>query len=262
MSVPPVPNNSKNFDSMTCWNDAIQLLKQHREFLLAIAGVFVLLPTLAIGLLIPAPDTNGVEDPNVLIEMMSRFFVDNGLWFILASVISGYGTLAMYQVMLGEGNRSISEILVDSLRFMPVFLIASFISSLAIFSGAMLFILPGVYFYIKFCLTAAVIVAEKTTNPLTALRRSWALTKANSIRIFFFLLVIIVTAGVIYLITSGLLGTIARIALPAEIGIIVALLIDSVLSMAIAILFATLFAAIYRQMAGLGAGPRLSRVFD
>lgn len=248
MSVKPSHNNSNNFDSMACWNDTLRLLGQHRELLVAIAGVFVLLPTLTIGLLIPGPDTAGIEDPNLLIETVSRFILDNGLWFAIASIVSGYGTLAMLQLMLGEGNRSVSNILGDSLRLLPSYMIAGFISGLAMFSGAMLFILPGIYFYIKFCLTGPAIAAEKTTNPLTALRRSWELTKANSIRIFFFLLVILVTMGVIYLVTSGILGTVARLALPAEIAIIAALLVDSVLSMAIAILFATVFAAIYRQL--------------
>jgi hypothetical protein len=262
MSVPPTRKDSQNFDSMACWNDAIQLLGQHRELLVAIAGVFVLLPSLAIGLLVPSPETAGIEDPNILIQTLSAFFIDNALWFTIASIVSGYGTLAMYQVMLSGSDRSVADILGGSLKLMPVYLIAGFISSLAIFAGATLFILPGLYFYIKFCLASPAIAAEKTTNPLNALRRSWELTKGNSIRIFFFLLVVFLTAGIIYLITSGILGTVARLLLPDEFANIAALLVDGVLGMALGILFATLYAAIFRQLTNASRGPQLSRVFD
>lgn len=265
MNDPVKHHKPGDIDFMQCWDNALHILAAKREFLVAIAGVFVLLPTLAMGLFIPPPDIGDNESVNRLLEIISAYYASNGIWFALASLITGYGSLAMLSLILGGsggGDRSISQILGAAFRLYPANVIASFISGLAIFAGASLFILPGLYFYIKFCLTASVIADTDEKSPLTALRRSWALTNGNSIRIFFFLAIILLVAGIIYMITSGILGAIAALTLPENAAFVAKVVVDSVLSMALSIVMAVVMASLYRQLTNGPGSARLGDVFD
>jgi len=98
-------------------------------------------------------------------------------------------------------------------------------------------------------------------NPISILKRSWALTKGNSLRLFlfYFLLAIayIVIAGVIGLILGlglNLLGD--GIAYKIADGTV-----EGLMSSAGTLIFAAILAAVHRQLAGPSTG-NLSETFE
>ena len=70
------------------------------------------------------------------------------------------------------------------------------------------------YFFTKFSLVPPVLVKEGISNPITALARSWQLTKGNSLRLFGFFFLLIIALSVVMIVISmvvtftlSLLGT-------------------------------------------------------
>jgi uncharacterized membrane protein len=70
------------------------------------------------------------------------------------------------------------------------------LSGLAIGLGLLLLIVPGIYIAVKFSQIRAVIAAENQLNPIEVLSRSWQITKGNSLRIFSFLLIVVIVAAI------------------------------------------------------------------
>lgn len=62
-------------------------------------------------------------------------------------------------------------------KWMPMFLV-SLLYTAAVFSGLMIFVIPGIYLAIKFCF-AEIFVAVDGCEPLEAMKKSWQATTGN-----------------------------------------------------------------------------------
>lgn len=91
---------------------------------------------------------------------------------------------------IGEGRRpSLSDVLAQSLRVLPVVVAAEIVAGIGIGIGLILFIVPGVILALRWAVVAQAAAIEQTDWP-TALRRSAALTSRNYLRIFALLFIV------------------------------------------------------------------------
>ncbi len=201
----------KKLNYMQCWNGAMALLGAHKEAIMAIAGVFLFLPTFLFSQFVDQPVMNGDEDINVLMAIYSAYFSENVLPIMLSNLVISFGGLAIYFVLAPSRNNTVADDLVAALKVFLIYLIANFLTGVLTLVGFLLLIIPGLYVACRFILVPVVIVDQGERNPIEALKESWSLTRNNGFAIFLFILII------------AIVGTITIGALQAVTGIVTGL---------------------------------------
>jgi Membrane domain of glycerophosphoryl diester phosphodiesterase len=275
-------------DMGTAWTQATGLLSANRDTIGAIAGLFFFLPALASSLLLPElanpPQPAPNADPEVALKAMmdqiGAIYAAN--WPLLLGLVAVQfiGSMSLFALLTDRGNPTVGEALRTGAKSLPSYLAAQIITvigaSLAIgipvgvlsaFGGmaagvlallaAMVLIL---YVMVKLSLAAPVIAIEGQLNPLTALVRSWQLTKGNSLRILAFVLLLVVVFGIIALIAGSILGLVFS-ALGETAAMIGNSVVNALVNSLLAVVFLVVTVAIYRQLAG-ATPEREAEVFD
>jgi Membrane domain of glycerophosphoryl diester phosphodiesterase len=235
-------------DFTAAWNDAVALLKAHKDMVLPIAGVFILLPAILLGYFIPEPEIPAELGDEAMFAVIMQFYKDIAPWLFLTTLLAFIGNLAIYSLVLNDAKPTVGEALRLALGFFLPMFVASMLSSLAILFGFILLIVPGIYLAIKFSLVGPALVAENIKSPVAALSRSWQLTKGNSLNILAFYLIIGVVAVVIYLVIAGLLGALVSFVLPASAALLLMALISGILETLLSVAFLFVAMAVYRQL--------------
>lgn len=276
-------------DMGVAWTTATGLIGANRDTISAIAGLFLFLPSLAAALFIPEATTTvapggGNEDPQVAmqaaLDQITALYADN--WPVLLAVsIAGFiGSLSLLALLSDRGHPTVGEALGTGIKAIPAYIAAQLLSALAagvvvgLPLGLMAAVAPpavvgvaglalvvfAIYLFVKFSLISPVIAIEGVGNPITAIARSWRLTKGNSLRIFAFFVLLFITVviigalvqGILMLILSAIGGAVATIGTG-----VVSALINTVMS----VILLVVLAAIHRQLAG-GTPERLAETFE
>lgn len=272
---------NRKLDMGKAWVETTGLIGANRDTIGAIAGLFFFLPAFAMALLAPeigapaeAPAGSRVEgDPMVAmqaaLDQVSAVYADNWPLFVGVSVVQFIGSLSLLALLTDRARPTVRQAIVTGVKSIPSYLGAQVISAIA---AALVISLPlvllaaiapasvvaiatlalvvfAVYMFVKFSLIAPVIVIDGHLNPITALARSWNLTKGNSLRIFGFVLLLFVTIGIISVLVSGVLGLVLS-AFDAQIASIGNGLISAVVNSVIGVIFLVVIAAVHRQLAG------------
>jgi hypothetical protein len=266
------------FDMSRCWNDAMNLLRQHREIAITLGGVFLFLPALVSGLFQPAtpmPQFDGNWE--TFIQQMALQQEETSVWvglltFALA-IVTWYGSLCIYVLLLDRQRATVREVLVQALKLVPMYIV-TLILMVLFFLAAML--VPGVligvaaaaglaplaalvvlvmavlaiYLGMRLVLVMVVLVLEQHNSPVAILQRSWALTKGNVGRLFLFWLIIGLVAGVIFLAVQFVFGTVLAVALPLQVATFVLSGVLGLISAAFTIIGAAVSGAAYFQLGG------------
>ena len=261
-------------DMGKAWNDAMALLLGNKDVVWIVAGVFFFLPTVMFGMLVPqtdpVPPPPGA-DPEIvfqqMLEQMSALYADIWWIMILTGIVQAMGVLGLLTLLTDRGRPTVGEALktgaagvmsyiagqilfVLGLALVVVIVIGGAAQLNAAVAGilaipALIFV---IYVSIKVSLLAPVIAMEKNLNPVTALVRSWKLTKGNSLRIFAFFLLIGIVILVLSVIAGLLLGLTAGVG--DGIGNIVLSLGNGLISMAYTSVLVAVLASIYYQLSG------------
>jgi hypothetical protein len=235
-------------DFTAAWNDAVALLKTHKDMALPIAGVFILFPTILLGYFVPEPEIAAELEGQAALAVMMQFYRDIAPWLILTTILAVIGNLAIYSLVLNDRKPTVGEALGLALAFFVPMLVANLLSGLAIIFGFILLIVPGIYLSIKFSLVGPALVAENIKSPVAALARSWQLTKGNSLYIFAFYLIIGIVALIIYMVVVGVTGALIAFALPASAALLVTSVISGIMEMLLSVVFVFIAMAVYRQL--------------
>ncbi|MEM1132227.1 MAG: hypothetical protein AAGH53_04765 [Pseudomonadota bacterium] len=241
----------KPFDFGATWNDAVSLVTSNVQILIAVIGAFVVIPQLILVFMMGEPPTGSSADPDAVFAEIMSYYTDNLLLILIVSIIGIIGTLTILTIYLDSSRPTVATAITAAFGMIITYFITSLLMGLAIGIGFLLLIIPGIYVAIKFVCAGPVIVAEKVRNPITALQRSWELTKGNSLRIFAFVLILFVVLFVISLIV-GLITGIFMFA--GDVGTAIGQLVQ-VLFQGVATAFSlAVSAAIYRQLSGPDSG--------
>ncbi|MEO1046208.1 MAG: hypothetical protein AAFX04_12275 [Pseudomonadota bacterium] len=199
------------FDYSAVWNRTLALVGSNVQILIGVIGVFFVVPQFAATLIAVPPQ----PDPNATLEevlaTMSAFYNDNLLLFLLTGVIGAIGSITVLSIYLDDDRPTVGTAIAAAFGLLISYFVANILVAFAVSVGFFLLIIPGIYVAIKFICVGPVIVAEKIRNPITAMQRSWTLTKGNSLRIFGFVLILILVLAVIASVI-GLVTTIFKVA--------------------------------------------------
>jgi membrane-anchored glycerophosphoryl diester phosphodiesterase (GDPDase) len=277
------------FDSNRAWRDASAAASANREVLLAVAGVFFLLPGLASVLFLSdfqADMMANFSNPAAAERIMKGMTGPVVGFGLVSFVLQAIGYLAMLGLLTDRTRPTVGEALVAAIKALPSVIGAALlfffgymmaIVVLAALAGALsqvtglgavvailvVGLIGGVvYAMVKLSLVLPVIVIERVHNPAAALVRSWQLTRGNSLRLLAFYLLL----GLAYLVIVMVVGMVAMaltalVAGQGKVSMLIGGVVSGVVGAAASALFTAILAAIHRQLAGPSA-EAIGATFD
>lgn len=269
------------FDSNLAWRQASAAVLANRDVLLALAGVFFLLPRLALSLLLPNPPATQGTDPVVLAAAMEKFYGQMLPYLIPMVLFQGVGTLAILTLFTDRTRPTVGEAIKLGARGLLPYLGAQILFALgatlvggglvmlAALSGSnalvgavgLVVVVAVIAVYVHLMLVAPVVAVERIYQPYAALRRSWELTRGNALRVLGFLLLISVVAMVGLLAALSVTSAAAALVGGAEAVRVTNAVVSGVLGALITLMMASVLAAIHRQLAGPTAAD-ISATFE
>ena len=244
----------QKFDSGAAWNDVKRLLGSHSSLVWSIAGVFIFLPQLLLNFL--GPQEDGAAAVGLTTEQQLALVQSNLMQFIpialIAGIISAIGNAAILRLWLSRTEISVSDALKTGLGLVITIFLIQFLTTIVSAIGLLFLIIPGIYLWTRWSVSAAYAVDMNERNPLTAMQASWGLTKGNVLSIFLFIFVLAIAIGVIVILLSIVSAVFALI--PA-VGPFLFLVIQSALATVGAVIIVAITAAIYRQLVVIHSAP-------
>ena len=261
------------------------MMAANREVLAIVAGIFFFLPSLLLAIFGPdlntmmAGDLSSAEQVEQMGEQVMAAYSDSWWIFAIATIAQMIGYISLLALLRDKGRPTVGEAIAMgakgllpsiaaylivtlglSVMFVAVVALAALTGVAAMAAVAVLMAsVVMVYAMIKFSLAAPVIAIEKVTNPITVLKRSWALTKGNSFRILLFFVLIMLVYMVISIV-AGLVLTGLVAALGSEAGKLVQGVIGGLLGTAATVVVVAVLASTHRQLSG--ASVSASATFD
>lgn len=240
------------------WDDARVMGAANKDLLAAISGMFVLLPSVIGSLLVKQPSEAPKDLPaEQAYRQLIDFYADNWPVFVGLGIAVSFGLLTMLALLLRPERPTVGESLKAAVIVLPGYVLASLLQGFALGFGFLLFILPGLYVMARLCLIGAVAAAEQCTNPFEQLRRSWTMTRSNGWRILVMLMILYVTAEIISIVATTLVGLVGELALPQDLANLGVGVVGGLISAGLAMFVALLTAAIYRAATEPAPSPWL-----
>lgn len=267
------------FDSNRAWQDAVAAAKANREVLLAVGGVFFLLPTLLSTVFLSDFQAALMANAGKQ-EVVGKLMRDNlglllgfGLGGWLVQMI-GYGAVAA--LLSDRGRPTVGQAIGAGLKVLPtlalifaLFLTGTFIATVIVsipfallFSAAGMQVLGAVlavvmalalavWASVRLSLVLPVAVNEGLLNPLAAMLRSWRLTRRNGGRLFGFFALLTLAYFVIALVaTFMVMGPILLLLGQGQGALIAMGLFSGAIGAVASVLLAAVLVQIHRQLAG------------
>lgn len=263
------------FDSNRAWQDATAAVRANREVLLALAGVFFLLPTMLSTMFLSGLQTRVLENMNKT-EALNQLLKDN----MGAIVGFGFGGLLVQMVgfiavmaLLGDRRRpTVGQAIARGLRGLPTLIVIGILvflgtttagtvlaNLLVLVAGAAAGGLVAVaallalfgYVVVKLSLVLPVVVNERTFNPVGAAVRSWRLTRGSALRLFGFYVMMAICYLVIAMVASFIvLGPVLLLLGQGEGSLLAIGLISGLIAGAASVILTAVLAQAHRQLAG------------
>jgi hypothetical protein len=277
------------FDSNRAWREATALANANREVLLAVAGVFFLLPGFVSVLFLSdfqADMMANLGNPAAAERLMAGMTGPVVAFGLVSFLLQSLGYLAMLALLTDRARPTVGEAIKDAVKALPVLIGAALlffaaylmavlvVTLLAVALGSvsglgalvavlMLALIAGmVYVMIRLSLVLPVIVIENLRNPVAVLARSWALTRGNALRLFVFYLLLTITYFVLVMvITMVAMAPVVLLAGQGKVSLLLGGLVSGIIGAAASALLTAILAAIHRQLAG-PSPEALGKTFD
>lgn len=274
------------FNGSLAWQEGMAAIGANRSVLIPVAGVFFLLPALASVWFMSDVQMalmNSLESPEKAKRVIESIGAGTWLTGLVSTLLQFAGFMALLSLFRDDGRPTVGEAIGSAITSLPTLIAAIIISFLGFFLATTLvfglvailaaaappigFVLAllasGVMVYIpvKLSLTMPVIVIERVGNPVSALARSWRLTKGNSLRLFGFYVLLLIGYVVASLVAVSVLGVLLGVGqftsdslVPGSAALIAMGLISGLIGAAVSVLFSAILASIHRQLAGPSTG--------
>lgn len=266
------------FDSNRAWSDAVNLVSANRDLLLALAGVFLVVPAFAVGVLLPQPEPQDGADLQAMLATLGAYYQSNVIVLVAMALFTMIGSLSILALFADTRRPTVGEAIRQGFRCTPTAIAAQLILGMAI--GAMV-LLPvtlggaakspgftalgllaalvlGIWAWTRLSLIGPAVVVDRLANPLRAMERSWRLTEGNVLRLLAFFVLVMIGFLVIMLVAEGVTRLLLMMVASAKTTDIVTTLVGTLLQSAMSVYFIAISAACHLQL----AGPSLQSTVD
>lgn len=192
--------------------DAVTLWRAERELLLALAGMFFVVPMLGAALLLAGLEPMGTGDPEKLRAALTAFYTANLPAILAINIAMEFGTFAIFNLYLQGGGRTLGEVLLITLKRFAAFFVLTVIAGLLFSIGFSLLVIPGLFVLARTWLAGPALAADPAMGVLGAFREGWR--RSSGLTGFALLglasMTMFLAFGLVIL-TGGILGTIAAL---------------------------------------------------
>lgn len=235
------------FSYTAVWNDVVAMLRANGSLLLAIAGVFFLLPALLTGYLLPQPEQAASGEAQL--ARMMEYYTANIGWLLLGNLVNMVGVIAIYLLLFDARGRTVGGAIAGALPILPFYLLMSILVGLAVGVGLVLLVLPGIYLMGRLVAAGPAMVAEGRHNPLDAIRGSWAKTRGKGWAVAGMVLIVAISGLLLSMVATVVLGSVFYLIGGREgVGPLLVLILNSAVGALFSTVLYVLFAAIYRAL--------------
>ena len=277
---PAPPASPPAFDSSQAWAEASGAVGANREVLLALAGVFLVLPAFAMGMLVPGPPAQEGATVQALLATMGQYYQSAAPVLIAVALVHVIGTLAMLALFTDHARPTVGEAIKRGFACAPTVILAQIILGAAV--GAMVLlpvalggaakapavaalgmlagILLGLWAMIRVSLVAPAVVTENQRNPVKAMERSWRLTEGNTGRLLAFYALLGLAFIVVMVVAEGATKLLLTVLAGQKFADIAAMLVGTMFQAAMAVYFVAVSAAVFRQLTGSATQPVTDRL--
>ncbi|PKB14737.1 glycerophosphoryl diester phosphodiesterase family protein [Novosphingobium kunmingense] len=266
------------FDSNQAWKDANASVLANRDVLMALAGVFVALPNLALATFLPPPEAPSGTAPEAAFALLGEYYTKAWPALVVMALLQLLCTLTMLTLFTDRSRPTVGEAMKRAVQsVLPVLaaqlLIALGIAALMVLGGALavsaaaraivaVVLIAGVaWVFLRTSLVTPVVVVEDQRNPIKAIARSWALTRGSAGRLLLFFVLLVVVAVVLYVLIGGVLGLLVSFVASGAAEVAVKDLIAAFLQAIATVYSVAIIAACHRQLAGPSA-EAAARAFE
>ncbi|MCP3730119.1 hypothetical protein M9978_06715 [Sphingomonas sp. MG17] len=234
--------------------DAAALWRAERDVVARVAGVFFLLPVLALAMLVSTlPAIADRTNEEAVFAAVRAFYVANFAWLLLVSLALDFGGFALLSLFL-RGGRTVGELLTASLLRLVPFVLIGFLTGTLINLGFALYVIPGLYIFGRSWLMGAAYAAEPERGLLAAIERGFRLSAGNGWRIALLGCGTAAIAGSAALVMLVVAQTLTALAGNSPWVQVVALVPVAAAGAAAFVAFTLVRVAIYRRLAGSSSG--------
>lgn len=188
--IPPKPSTPLDrppaYEAL--WKEMIETFRRERSLLLAIGGFFMLLPTAMLYAFLPSMPQPAAGDD--AFAMMVAYYQQHQPEFIVHALWVTFGELAMTVLLAAPDRPTVGEALVRAVRLYPWHVLQRLVVVLALIGGALMFILPALYFSGRLALCTPLLAVGEGRNPLVLMRRSQELTRGAGWHIAAFVILV------------------------------------------------------------------------
>ncbi len=259
------------FNLDTAWKDATGLLSRNFGLLAVVAGVFFFLPNAGMTIAIPEMQelTKAQSSGNfeIMMAAVQDLYMEYWWAFLILAIVQGIGVLAMLALVRRRANPTVGEALGSGVRLVASYIAAQLLQTVVIAGvalsivavlaltglqvlaalGAVAASVVALYLLVKFSLISPIIGIEGERSPVAAIRRSWTLTKGNSMRLFLFYVLLIVAFVVVSAVISLVLGLLFALA-GSQAALMGEAVISGIANAAGIVLMVCVLAAIHTQL--------------
>lgn len=257
------------FDSNRAWGEATAAISANREVLLALAGVFFMLPSLAFSLFLPPPEPPAGMMPEQMMALMQDYYLSVLPWAIPMAVLQTLGSLAILTLFTDRTRPTVGMAIKQGLAGVLPYLGANLLIGLGFGLGGGLLIAlarasgigalmalviialvgAGIYVMLRTLLVAPAVAVDGIRSPIAALNRSWMLTRGNAGRIALFFALLLVAFIVVSIVLNTIVGALLALLLGDAAKVAVAI-VSAALGAAFSLYAMAAIASVHRQLSG------------
>jgi Membrane domain of glycerophosphoryl diester phosphodiesterase len=256
------------FDSSKAWNEAAQSVAANRDVLLALAGVFMVLPLFALAVFVPQPEPPAGSSAEALLELLGAYYRQTWPAYLAAALVNMVGTLAMLALLTDPSRPTVGQTIRLGTVATPSVIAAQLMMGMGLALAAMVPVAAvsalgvpalavvavaaalavAVWVWIRCALVMPAVMVDGLKNPFAALQRSWRLTQGNAGRLLAFLVLVGVAFLISIFLAQMVIGLVLSLALPGEAAAVGTALVASVLQAVMSVYFVAVIAASHRQL--------------
>ena len=249
MAAPDEQGQGMKISFSGVWDDTARMLRTNASLFVAVAGVFLFLPSVIISYVAPQP-TGGPQ--GVTPAMLIAYAAAHWELILAVNLVGFIGNLALLLLALDQDRPTVGRAIASSFRLLPAYFLATLLFVLIAALGFAAFIIPGLYLAARMSLMGPVIVAENRRNPIAVLKRSFALTKKNGWAILALIAIMFITFWIVSVAVTVVFGSIFLLldggAGSGGVGSLLLILLGAAISAAFNTMLMVLLASLYRRL--------------